>query len=257
MQRGRPDPQLVGGQHRLVVLLLVLHDHAEREPVGDQPAPLQGYRVEQVEHLVADGPHVPARLGRTEQRQCRPVPARVAERVVQVVDVLPYRFTATHVAHQPQLLLVADVREVPHQRGHQRRMLADQVVVVDRVGQHGAAGTGALQFGRHAGAQPVNGFGHVDLLAVVVAVSASRSSTACRRSGARSVRCSASAASSKTSRAARASTGSASPSRAADVHRPAAGPASSRAVSTVDSSANSAASTATGTVQPSPGWVSR
>ena len=33
-----PDAQLVGGQHRLVVLLLVLRDHAEGEPVGDQRA---------------------------------------------------------------------------------------------------------------------------------------------------------------------------------------------------------------------------
>ena len=57
------DPQLVRGEHRLVVLLLVLHDHAEREGVLDELAALQRDLLQHVEHLaahVADvlrGPH--------------------------------------------------------------------------------------------------------------------------------------------------------------------------------------------------------
>ena len=46
--------QLVGGEHRLGVLLLVLGDHAEREGVLEQSPPLQRRVVEDVEDLVAD-----------------------------------------------------------------------------------------------------------------------------------------------------------------------------------------------------------
>ena len=38
---GSPGPQLVGGQHGLVVLLLVLGDHPEGEPALGQPAAVQ------------------------------------------------------------------------------------------------------------------------------------------------------------------------------------------------------------------------
>ena len=64
------------------------------------------------------------------------------EGVVQLVDVLSDRLATADVAHQPELLLVADVGQVPDQRRHQRRVLPDQVVVVHRVGQHRAAGRG-------------------------------------------------------------------------------------------------------------------
>ena len=46
--------QLVGGEHRLGVLLLVLGDHAEGEGVLEQPPALQRRVVEDVEDLVAD-----------------------------------------------------------------------------------------------------------------------------------------------------------------------------------------------------------
>ena len=70
-----PCAELVGGQHRLVVLLLVLGDHAEHEAVLEQPPAVQRRAVEHVEHLVADLADVGARLGRAEQRQRRPVGA--------------------------------------------------------------------------------------------------------------------------------------------------------------------------------------
>ena len=42
---------------------------------------------------------------------------------------------AANIAHEPQLLLVADMGKVPDQRRHQRRVLADQIVVVDGICQ--------------------------------------------------------------------------------------------------------------------------
>ena len=64
--------QLVGGEHRLGVLLLVLGDHAEREGVLEQPPPLQRRVVEDVEDLVADLADVGAGLHRAEQRERGP-----------------------------------------------------------------------------------------------------------------------------------------------------------------------------------------
>jgi hypothetical protein len=44
----------------------------------------------------------------------------VLEGVVELVDVAADRLAAADVADQPQLLLVADVRQVPDQGRHQR-----------------------------------------------------------------------------------------------------------------------------------------
>ena len=137
--------QLVGRQHGLVVLLLVLHDHAERERVLGEPPALEPRTVQDVEHLVAHLAHVTACLGGVQQRQPRPVRPRVLERVVELVDVGAHRLAAADVADQPELLLVADVREVPHQRRHQHRVLADEVLVVDGVGEQDAAPPGPFE----------------------------------------------------------------------------------------------------------------
>ena len=106
----------MGRQHGLVVLLLVLDDHAEGEPVLGEAPPLQRHPLEHVERLVPHLLDVLTRLRRAEQRQRRPVRARMLEGVVQVVDVRAQRLAAADVPDQPQLLLAADVREVPDQR---------------------------------------------------------------------------------------------------------------------------------------------
>ena len=95
--------------------------------------------------LVAHLADVPPGLGRVEQRQRRAVGAGMLERVVELVDRLRQdRIPAADVAQQPELFLVADVREVPDQRRHQPGVLADQVGVVHRLGQQPrcAAGRG-------------------------------------------------------------------------------------------------------------------
>jgi hypothetical protein len=58
----------------------------------------------------------------------------VLEGVVQVVDVLADRLPAAGVPDQPELLLVADVGQVPDQRGHDRRVLRGQLRIVEQVG---------------------------------------------------------------------------------------------------------------------------
>ncbi len=145
--------QLVRREHRLVVLLLVLDDHAEREAVFDESPAFEWRPFEHVEHLVAHRPDVGTRLTRPEQRQRRPVASRVLERVVQVVDVGTHRLAPTDVAHQPQLLLIADVRVVPDERRHQRRVLAHQVVGVDGVGERLRTQPGSGQLVSDVGTQ--------------------------------------------------------------------------------------------------------
>ena len=138
--------QLVGGQHRLGVLLLVLGDHAEHEPALGEPASPQRGLLEQVDDLGADLGDVAPGLRRVQQRQCRPVGPRVLERVVELIDGLrQQRVAAADVAQQPQLLLIADVRQVPDQRGHQPGVLTDQVVVVHGLGERRGAPSGPGQ----------------------------------------------------------------------------------------------------------------
>ena len=113
-------PDLVGDQHRLVVLRLVLGDHAEREPVAEQPRTGKRGPLQQVQdpapHLVAVGPS----LRRRQQRQRRAFGAGVLERVVQRVDLRVHGLAPADLPQQPEFFLVGDVRQVPDQRGHQR-----------------------------------------------------------------------------------------------------------------------------------------
>ena len=149
----RAGPDLVGDQHRLVVLHLVLGDHPERESVAEQPRPAERGAVEQVEdpaaHLVAVG----LGLGGRQQRQRGTFGPRVLERVVERVDLRVHRLAAADLAQQPELFLVGDVREVPDQRGHQRRVLSDQVGLVHAVGQQRGPIPRAGQFPRDDPAQ--------------------------------------------------------------------------------------------------------
>ena len=66
---GAPVAQLVGGQHRLDVLLLVLLDHHEREQLPGPPSPAP---LEPVEDPTADVGDELARLRRGQQRQVDP-----------------------------------------------------------------------------------------------------------------------------------------------------------------------------------------
>ena len=57
------------------------------------------------------------------------------ERVVQIVELGRGRGAAVAVPEQPELLEVADVGEIPDERRLQRRDLARQLLVVERLEQ--------------------------------------------------------------------------------------------------------------------------
>jgi hypothetical protein len=120
----------VGDEHRLVVPLLVLGDHPEGEPRGDQRRPGERGRFEQIEHPAADLAYVVPCLAGRQQRQGGTLAAGMLERVVQRVDLRVHRVPAAHGPQQPQLFLVGDVCQIPHQWGHLRGVLADQVAIV-------------------------------------------------------------------------------------------------------------------------------
>ena len=101
----------------LVVLMLVLHDHAVDEAAREQR--LAAVEIDVREHVEGALAHVgdePPRLGWIEDRKRRAVAARVLERVVHVVEELVGGRRAGELPQEPQLLVVADVREVPTQR---------------------------------------------------------------------------------------------------------------------------------------------
>ena len=94
---------------------------------------LAGQGVEGVQRLVAHGAAVRARVSGRQERQRDSAGTRMDERIVEAVDVgrQHARPVRVAVAQQPQLLLLTDVREVPHQWAHQRVVLATQFVVVE------------------------------------------------------------------------------------------------------------------------------
>jgi hypothetical protein len=114
------------GQHRLVVLFLVLNDHARREQLAGRSV------LDQVKDPPANLVVVGPRLNRGQQRQRRALGAGVLECVVERVHRWREHPGPDRVAgpQQPQLLLLADVRQVPHQRAHQQVVLRDQRRVV-------------------------------------------------------------------------------------------------------------------------------
>jgi len=112
----RADPQLVGGQHGLVVLLFVLGDHAEDETVVHQRSTGQITGIEDIEDLFAHRADVTARLLGIQQRQRRTIDPGVLERVVDLIDIGAHRLAPTDIAHQPQFFLIPDMCQIPDQR---------------------------------------------------------------------------------------------------------------------------------------------
>lgn len=110
----------MGDQHGLVVLLFMLRDHPEGERGPQQGASAERRRAEHVQgpaaHLRGVGPG----LCGGQQRQGGAGGPGVLEGVVQAVDLRAHRLPSAHSAQQPQLFLIADVREVPDQGRHQR-----------------------------------------------------------------------------------------------------------------------------------------
>jgi len=125
------------------MLRLVLDDPSE-----DVSVPYQGVRRIQVRaphNLERVAPHlvdVLECLVSIEQWQVAACPARVVEGVVHLIETRIVCGPSVDSAQQPQFFEVADVAEVPHQRTHDRVVLAMDVVVVQ--GQEHLLGTTAI-----------------------------------------------------------------------------------------------------------------
>ena len=125
-------------QHRLVVLELVGEQHLVDEPFAQQRVLGVGAELDLVEHLegaLADVGEVGAQLGVAQDRQLAAGPARVLDRVVEAAELAVQRLAAADRLHQPELLEVGDVAEVPGQRAEDRRVDAVELLVVERLDQ--------------------------------------------------------------------------------------------------------------------------
>ena len=108
-------------RHRLAVLKLVLYDHRNQCSI-ERPA------VVATEHRIPNVPHVRPRRPRRQERQTPALRSRMRECVVEIVGVGQDGGFAA-LPHQPELLEMRNVREVPHERRLDRRDLARELVV--------------------------------------------------------------------------------------------------------------------------------
>ena len=105
------------------MLVLVTQDQLVQRAVADTAL---------VDHLERSGANIVeifARLRGTEQREVAPHRPGGLERVVHRGEVLVQERALAVTVHEPQVLVRRDVREVPHQRAHQRGVDALEVGV--------------------------------------------------------------------------------------------------------------------------------
>jgi plasmid stabilization system protein ParE len=117
------------------VLKLVREQHLVDEAVPQQRV-LDGgtdiHILQYVERALADVRHISAQLGVAQDRQLAADLARVLDRVVEAPKLPVQRLPPPDRLHQPQLLEVGDVPEVPGQRAQDRRVDRVQLLVVER-----------------------------------------------------------------------------------------------------------------------------
>jgi hypothetical protein len=149
-------------QHRLVVLQLVGEQHLVDKATAQQWIAGVGTYVDLLQHLKGALAHfgeVGAQLGVAQDRQLTSGLARILDRVVEAAELTVQRLTAADRLHQPKLLEVGDVAEVPGQRAEQRRVDVVELLVVERLDQlqRACAGLGetlrdrTLEARRHLG----------------------------------------------------------------------------------------------------------
>ena len=88
---------------------------------------------------------VGARFGGVEQLRFAPLRAGRLEGVVELGEVGPQQLQAGVAVGQPQVLVGGDVREVPHERAHDRRVRALELAVVEVGHQLQRAAAGLVQ----------------------------------------------------------------------------------------------------------------
>ena len=112
--------------------------HLVDEAVAQQRVLGVGADLDLVEHLeraLADVGEVGAQLGVAQDRQLAAGLARVLDRVVEAAELAVQRLAVADRLHQPELLEVGDVAEVPGQRAEERRVDAVELLVVERLDQ--------------------------------------------------------------------------------------------------------------------------
>ena len=122
-------------QDRLLMLPLVLGHHPIDEAAAQQR--IVARRINAREHGESRLPHfaqILERRGRRRQGELGAGGARVLEGVVKAVTVRT-KLAVTHGAHQPELLEVGDVSEVPDDRAEEITDLATQVILGQGLGE--------------------------------------------------------------------------------------------------------------------------
>jgi hypothetical protein len=124
---------LEGLEHRLVVLVLVLDDHVVGVPAAPQrlvvgEALARQTATDTLAHVV----DVRVGVGRLEQAELRSLRPLVLAGVVDVVEPALRGLLSVEGAQEPQLLLVADVRQIPDERREDRGRLSLEIVVRER-----------------------------------------------------------------------------------------------------------------------------
>jgi hypothetical protein len=118
------------------VLEFVLDDHPDDETTLEQRiAAVERKLRKQCEHGFAYPPHIRACSFRLQDRQPAAVGTCMGEGVVEVVVLRRHGTASADPSQQPQLLEVADVRQIPDQRRLQRRDLARQLLIGERFQQ--------------------------------------------------------------------------------------------------------------------------
>ena len=85
--------------------------------------------VEHVEHRVADLGEVVTRGVGPQELEVSALGAGCLERVVDLGEALAEHWPPAVAVHQPQILERRDVTEIPHERAHQGRVDALEIVV--------------------------------------------------------------------------------------------------------------------------------
>ena len=120
------------------MLVLVGEQHLVDEAAPQQRVLGIVAQVDLLEHLegaLADVGEVGAQLGVAQDRQLAARPARVLDRVVEAAELAVQGLAPADRLHQPELLEVGDVPEIPGQRAEQRRVDAVELLVVERLDQ--------------------------------------------------------------------------------------------------------------------------
>ena len=141
-------PGLERLEHRLLVLELVLEDEPVDEALAEQRVGrVEVDVVEDVERSLAHVLGIRPRGRGPKRRQRAVLAARVPERLLHLLVHVGVRPAAVQALEEPELLEAGDLREVPDERGDERRRLLDELVVGERLEELGGCRAGPLERG--------------------------------------------------------------------------------------------------------------